>query len=114
MIYPHDVTTVVLATINVLASMIVFGIISYKLLTRIDCFTCIERIGMGLTAAGGLMTIGTMTYNGSPFDDWASILMRVGMAVYFIGRMTRHRFNNFLARREAQDYQDRKSGGRYR
>jgi hypothetical protein len=97
-----DPTTIVLATINVLASMIVFGIVSWKLVMKADHFTIIENIGMGLTAAGAVMTIGPITFDGSPFDDWASILMRIGIAIYFVGRVTRHKFNNWLARREAE------------
>lgn len=94
--------TIALATLNVLACVIIFVIVCYNLTIKVDNFTCVERIGMGLTAAGALMTIGPITYSHSPFDDWASVLMRVGMATYFIGRMTRHSFNNWLARRQAR------------
>lgn len=96
------VVSVVLATLSVLASLIVFSIVSWKLVVKADSFTIVETVGMGLTAAGAVMTIGPITYDGSPFDDWANILMRVGMAIYFIGRLTRHRFNNWLARRRSQ------------
>lgn len=95
------VANIVLATLSVLASLVVFCIVSWKLVVKPDHFTIVETIGMGLTAAGAVMTIGPITYNGSPFDDWANILMRIGMAIYFVGRMTRHQLNNWMAKRDA-------------
>lgn len=79
--------------INVLASLIVFSIIAYKLTAFPERFTWVERVGMGLLAAGCVMTIGPITADQSPFDGWSTMLMRFGAAVYFIGRMTRHWHN---------------------
>jgi hypothetical protein len=93
---------VVFDTLNVLASMIVFAIVSWKLIAQPQKFTWIERVGMGLTAAGCILTIGPVTFKPSPYDDWSGVLMRVGMALYFIGRMTRHQLNNYLALRDAR------------
>jgi len=88
--------------LNVVASLIVYGIIAYKLIVQTTKFTPIESIGMGIMAAGCMMTIGPITFKPSPFDDWSPTLMRVGAAVYFVGRITRHRWNNYRARRQAE------------
>lgn len=92
----------VLDTLNVLASLIVAGIITYKLTALSEKFTIVESVGMGLIAAGVVMTIGPITFKPSPYDDWSGTVMRVGLAVYFVGRMTRHRWNNYLQRRQAE------------
>ncbi|WP_103728963.1 hypothetical protein [Novosphingobium sp. HII-3] len=88
--------------LNVMASLIVFGIIAFKLMTRAERFTPIERFGMALLAAGCVMTIGPITHRPSPYDDWAAMLMRMGAATYFVGRITRHRYNNWQMRRQAR------------
>lgn len=86
--------SVMFDVLNVLASLIVFGIISYKLIAFPGKFTWVERVGMGLLAAGCMMTIGPITSRPSPFDDWSAVLLRFGAAIYFVGRMTRHWMNN--------------------
>lgn len=96
------IASVVFATLNVLASTVIAGIVIFKLTVRVERFTCVERIGMGLAAAGALLTIGPVVHDPSPFDDWSGVLMRVGMATYFIGRITRHRVNNWSTRRDAE------------
>lgn len=96
--------TVVFDTLNVIASLTVFGIIVYKLWTKPEAFTWVECLGMGALAAGCVMTIGPITFKPSPFDDWAAMLMRVGAAIYFVGRLTRHRFANWQMRRDARHY----------
>jgi hypothetical protein len=88
-------------TINVAASLIVFGILFYKLAAMPEKFTWVERVGMGLTGAGAMLLIAPITFKPSPFDGWALSLFLVGNAVYFVGRMTRHRLNNSLQRRDA-------------
>lgn len=88
------INNVAFDVINVFASLVVFAIIAYKLSINPDKFTWVERLGMGLLAAGCVMTIGPLTSDHSPFDDWSATLMRFGTAMYFIGRMTRHWLNN--------------------
>ena len=95
------VAEVAFDTIKAILSVIVFGIVAWKLITRSDKFTWIERAGMGFTAAGCMMMIGPVTHKPSPFDDWAFTLMLFGNALYFIGRMTRHWLNNYAAERDA-------------
>lgn len=98
-----DPATIALQTLNVLACIIIFVIVSWKLVFKGDHFTPFENVGMGLTAAGAIMTIGPITYeHGTPFDMWAGVLMRIGVALYFVGRMTRHAYNNWRARRDAE------------
>lgn len=94
--------TVAFDTLNVLASLIVFGIVAFKLASYPEKFTWVERVGMGLMAAGCVMTIGPITFKPSPYDDWSTMLMRVGAAIYFVGRLTRHRFANWQMRRDAR------------
>jgi len=87
--------------INVTAALIVFGILFYKLIALGSKFTWVERVGMGLIAAGAMMLIAPITHKPSPFDGWALTLFLVGNAIYLIGRMTRHRLNNHIQRRDA-------------
>lgn len=89
-------------TLQVIACLIVFGIIVYKLTALVEKFTWVERIGMAGIAAGAMMVIAPVTFKPSPYDDWAFTMMLVSQAVYFIGRMTRHRLNNHVARRQAE------------
>lgn len=93
---------IVFDTINVIAAVIVFCILVYKLTALADKFTPLEMAGMGLIGAGGMMVIGPVTYKPSPYDDWAFTLMLIGQALYFVGRMTRHRYNNWKAGRDAE------------
>lgn len=94
--------TIAFDVLNVIASLTVFGIAAYKLIWRPRSFTWVERLGLGLLAAGCIMTIGPLTFKPSPFDDWSIALFRVGVAIYFVGRLTRHKLNNALARKQAQ------------
>lgn len=97
-------TTLTYGVINVVCSLIVFGIVAFKLIWRSDRFTWVESLGMGLLAAGCIMTIGPLTHKPSPFDDWSIALFRIGCAVYFVGRLTRHKLNNHRARRQAEKW----------
>ncbi|HVQ09516.1 MAG TPA: hypothetical protein VMS43_13880 [Allosphingosinicella sp.] len=89
--------------INMIASMIVAGIVTYKLGWRATGFTCMERIGMALTGAGCILSIGPIMWSAqTPFEDWSGTLLRLGCAVYFIGRLLKHRHNNQAAIRQAR------------
>jgi hypothetical protein len=88
---------------NMVASLIVAAILVYKLGWKACSFTPIERFGMAAIGAGCIMTIGPlMSVHPTPFEDWAATLLRIGCAVYFVGRLTRHRYNNWSARRRAR------------
>lgn len=89
--------------INVIAGAICTAIIIYKLSVKLDRFTRMEQVGMGMTAAGMVLTVGPLiAHDPTPYDDWSGTLLRVGIAVYFIGRQLRHRHNNASARRAAR------------
>lgn len=89
--------------LNVLFSLIVAGILAYKLTCRADRFTLMERVGMGMIGSGSLMTVGPlMSAAPTPFEDWSATLLRAGCAIYFVGRMLRHRHNNASAVRQAR------------
>ncbi len=96
------ITVIVLDTLNAATAIIVFSILSFKLTTQIDNFTPAEAIGMGLIAAGCIMQIAPITFKPSPYDGWAGLLMRFGMATYFVGRLIRHRYANWVASRHAE------------
>lgn len=99
--------------LNIIASLIVAGIIAYKLTARVDKFTVVERLGMGMIGAGSILTIGPlMSVEPTPFEDWSATLLRIGCAVYFYGRMTRHHYNNAAARRQARTYLNHRGLGK--
>jgi len=93
--------TVAFDVLNVVASFTVFCIVSFKLVWKPKAFTWVESLGMGLLAAGCVMTIGPITFKPSPFDDWSIALFRIGCAVYFVGRLTRHKLNNHRQKQAA-------------
>lgn len=77
--------------INVALSSVVGGIVAVKLALWHARFNLVERVGMGLLGAGCVMTIGPILAPHSPFENWAGSLFRLGCAIYFCGRMLRHR-----------------------
>lgn len=78
--------------INVMLSLVVGIIVAVKLALWHWRFNLGERIGMGLLGAGCVLTIGPiLVQGGSPYENWSGSLMRFGLAVYFCGRMARHR-----------------------
>jgi hypothetical protein len=94
-------STNIFDALQVIACLIVFCIIVYKLTALVDKFTWVERIGMAGIAAGAMMVIAPVTYKPSPYDDWAFTMMLMSQAAYFVGRMTRHKLNNSRARKQA-------------
>lgn len=83
------------ALINCILSIIVAVVITYDMTRNVAVISCPQRIGMGLISAAVVMNIGPiMARDGTPFgmgpstpyDDWASMLLRIGMIVYFGAR----------------------------
>lgn len=88
--------------LNATLGVIVACILVYKLVWRAHRFTWVERLGMGLLGASMILTLGPiLSEHPTPFEDWSGTLLRVGCAVYFVGRLTRHRMNNAAMRRQA-------------
>lgn len=54
-------------------------------------FTAVERYGLGMLGAGCLMTLGPILMTGSPFDQWAPFLFRIGVLLLMIGHILRYR-----------------------
>jgi len=79
-------------TIKVLLTLIIFGVIAYKMGRHHDKFTWIERTGMGFIGGGSMMLIAPITFKPSPFDDWVMTLFLLGNAVYFIGRLMQNQY----------------------
>jgi hypothetical protein len=84
---------------NIALSAVVFAILFFKLMAHFDQFNSAERIGMGLLGAAMIMNIGPLLmihggpfhcHEATPFDDWGSTMLRLGCAIYFVGRMIRH------------------------
>jgi hypothetical protein len=91
--------------VNAVLSAIVAGIVFYKLVRLPARFTFTERLGMSLIGAGCLMTIGPiLSQSATPFEDWAATLLRVGLVVYFTGRMVKHYQANRAAKRQAREH----------
>lgn len=80
--------------INVVTSVLVAMIVVFKITAFHDHFTLAERVGMGMIGAAVLMRCGPiiatkLLASPSPFDDWSTTLLNVGLAVYFIARLLR-------------------------
>lgn len=97
------------ALINAVSGALAAAIVAYELAWLANKFTPAERVGMGLVGAGMILTIGPiLSVAPTPYEDWSGTLIRIGIAVYSIGRLTRHRYNNWAQRRQAR----RHFGGR--
>jgi hypothetical protein len=95
--------------LNTLARAGVVAILIYKMIWLSPKFTPIEMAGMGTTASGCFMTMAVIWAPESPFRDWASTLFSWGVLLYFVGRMTRHRWNNREQRKIARRHFARKA-----
>lgn len=87
---------------NALLSLIVAGALTYKMIYYTYIGTAFERVGIGLIAAGLILNIGPILSRESPFgngpmtpyDDWASTMVRIGLLIYFSARMPKHALAN--------------------
>lgn len=78
--------------LNTLASVVAAAIITYKLACLHDHFSRVELAGLSLIGAGLILTIGPILSTApTPFEDWSGTMIRVGLSVYFVGRMLTHR-----------------------
>lgn len=76
------------AILNALFGIIACVIVTLPLVIWHDRLSSLERIGMGLITAGLLMTVApTLWDDPTPYEEWAGALLRIGLALYFIGRM---------------------------
>lgn len=83
--------------INSACSIIVAAIVTYKLATMSERLTLAERIGLGLMGAGMILNIAPIMRDGTPFsylgdtpfDDWGSTILRIGIMSYLFGRISR-------------------------
>ena len=103
---------IVWVLLNIASAVIVSMIVVFKLTAYGDDFILGEKIGMGTIAAGMLMRVGpilgkNLLFEQTPFDDWSTTLLHVGLTVYFIARMYRvhrHWIVNHAARNDAKRY----------
>lgn len=76
---------------NVALSITVFGLLAYELLVMPERLPIWERVGVGILGAGCLLTVAPILFHEpTPFEDWAASLLRVGVAIFFFARMTKH------------------------
>lgn len=95
---------------NVASSLIVAMIVAFKLGGYSDSFNWGERWGMMAIATGMLLRIAPIVSKGlalgaSPFDDWSTTLLQLGLALYFgarLWRVHRHWYRNHLAKKQAE------------
>lgn len=81
--------------LNACISLIVGLLMAYKLSHQHMHFSLLERIGMGLLGAGCIMTIGPILWpHDSPYENWSGFLMRVGVCLFFVGRVFSHDLRN--------------------
>ncbi len=73
--------------------------LAYKLFMHSEWTACAERIGMALIGAALILNIGPILARAgmpygigpqTPFDDWASALLRIGLVTYFGARTLKH------------------------
>ena len=85
--------------VNCTFSAVVAAMITYNLAHNADRISCPQRIGMAIIAAAMVMKIGPIiAHNGvpygmepnTPFDDWVSTLLRIGLVIYFGARVAAH------------------------
>ena len=94
---------------NSILSVFVAAFVAYKLAIYGDMLNAPERLGMGLI--GGSVTLSMAILwdwekLGTPFTDWSTSLLRVGVLIYLAGRLSRHirhRRNNETAKRQAKE-----------
>jgi hypothetical protein len=88
---------VIWAFINIATSVIVALIVAYKLIFMSMKLRLAERVGLGLLGAGMVLNIAPIIGTGTPFnmitdtpfDDWGSTLLRIGLMLYLYGRISR-------------------------
>ena len=84
--------------LNVLFALGITFCAALKLLAYYDDFKPIERYGLGITAGSVLLTIPPLLSEApTPFDDWSSVALRLGVFLYLAGkveRLLRHARNN--------------------
>lgn len=72
-------------------SAIIGGMVGVKLIVWHAHFTALERFGLAMIGAGSIMTIGpVITSGGSPFANWAPLLLRLGVVILFTGHIIRY------------------------
>lgn len=78
-------------TLIVVVSLAVGALAALKLAVWHRWFSTTERYGLGLLGAGSVMTIAPVLAPGSPFDQWAPIMFRIGVLVLMAGHILRYR-----------------------
>ncbi|WP_420142797.1 hypothetical protein [Sphingomonas sp.] len=97
------------AYLNALLSAVGVVVIVNELLRYGDRLIATERFGKGLAASGmflGIPILLDVEHYSTPFDGWASTLLRLGIIVYIVGRTTRHVRHTRANRRQARYAED--------
>lgn len=88
--------------LNAISGAAVALLLTYKLIVHGARCSISERVGIGMIASGMILNIGPIVARGfpygegqvTPFDDWASAMLRIGLIMYFSSRILRHWYAN--------------------
>ena len=75
--------------LNIATALIVSAIVVYMLFAYHDRFSLYVRLAMGMVASGMILRIGPLLGKNllnveSPFDNWSTTFLHVGVAALFI------------------------------
>ena len=71
--------------LNAALTITILGVIVWLILWRVVRFGWWTRFGLCFAAAGLLLMSVERVFVGTPFSDWAHLVVRVGLLVFLIG-----------------------------
>jgi hypothetical protein len=76
---------------SALAGLVLAAVLVFKLMCFPDQFKVTERIGLALVGATMILRVGPIMASPetTPFSDWSTLLMTVGLLMAHWGRLTR-------------------------
>jgi divalent metal cation (Fe/Co/Zn/Cd) transporter len=83
--------TILLHIISAVCGLAVSVIMVWKLTQFPDSFSFTERLGMGMVGGGMILRLGPILSKpySTPFDDWATSVMQIGVLLMTWGRLAR-------------------------
>lgn len=89
--------------VNSVCGLIAAATIGYLLAFPPVSFTLWERIGLGLAGAAMILTVGPILSPApTPYEDWSTAMLRIGIEIFLVFNLLRHRLANAAARRQAR------------
>lgn len=71
--------------LNVVLTVAILGVTAWLILWRVVRFGWWTRFSLCLTASGLLLMSVERVFVGTPFADWAHLVVRVGLLLFLIG-----------------------------